>query len=400
MPIPVAHLRVPPPGWRPPCGKRFLYMAFLAMMLLFEACRAPGMKFPELVENRVTRIQVGGMNVSLCPISPEVIKANPPVSMSLEAVKELLATQPTPYRVGPQDSLLVTVWDHPELNMVMGLGRLDQAAASTALPLPGGTATAPSVVVDEDGCMYYPYVGRLPVAGLTLAELRTKLTSALGKTMRAPQVDVKVLTYRSQKIYVDGEVRNPAVYAVTDVPFTLAEAANRAGGFLPTADLSRVILSRGKRHWVLNFLELTTEGNNIGQIFLKEGDSLHVSHRDEAPVYLLGELRNPRSLPLYNGRISLAQALSDAGGINSTSADARSIYVLRQGAVASEVLVFHMDAYNPVSMVLADRFNLQPRDVVYVDAGPLVRWSRVMNLIMPTFSALASTAYEIKYVTQ
>ena len=125
-----------------------------------------------------------------------------------------------------------------------------------------------------------------------------------------------------------------------------------------------------------------------------------MSHRDEAPVYLLGELRNPRSLPLYNGRISLAQALSDAGGINSTSADARSIYVLRQGAVASEVLVFHMDAYNPVSMVLADRFNLQPRDVVYVDAGPLVRWSRVMNLIMPTFSALASTAYEIKYVTQ
>ena len=62
--------------------------------------------------------------------------------------------------------------------------------------------------------------------------------------------------------------------------------------------------------------------------------------------------------------------------------------------------VFHLDGRNPVSMLLADRFQLQARDVVYVDAGPLVRWSRVMNLIVPTVSALTSPAYEIKYLTK
>ena len=396
-----------PTPWR----QSLVLAALLGLLGVFTACRAPGMKFTTLAGDRESRMQLADLKITLCPINPAAIQAQPHAGLQLDALKELLAAGPSPYRVGPQDALLVTVWDHPELNLLIGTARMDTGAPSPSpfalpsqpMPQQGGTTTTPSLVVDEDGCMYYPFVGRLPVAGLTVGEVRTRLTTALAKTLRDPQVDVKVVAFRSQKIYVDGEVRNPAVYTVTDVPFTLAEAANRAGGFLPTADLSRVVLSRGNRRWTLHFLDLTNEGNRIGQIYLKDGDSLHVSHRDEAPVYLMGELRNPRSLPLYHGRISLAQALSDAGGISSATADARTVYVLRQGAAAHEVKVFHLDAYNPVSMVLADRFALLPRDVVYVDAGPLVRWSRVVGLLAPTLTALTSTistAYDVKYLTQ
>ena len=81
-------------------------------------------------------------------------------------------------------------------------------------------------------------------------------------------------------------------------------------------------------------------------------------------------------------------------------AEARSIYVFRRGQAENAVDVFHLDAYNPVAMVLADRFALQPRDLVYVDAGPLVRWNRVVSLILPTVSALTSTASEVKYLSQ
>lgn len=361
-------------------------LSLVAVTLSFVACHPPGQKFTTVPERgQTTVVEMGGMQVTLKPLNAEIIQAQSLPSAGSGDLMDLLVAKPPPYRVGPQDVLLVTVWDHPELSLPLGQFRTDAASGS---------------LVDEDGCMYFPFVGRLPVAGLTVPEVRTKLTAALEKSLRNPQLDVKVLLYRSQRVFVSGEVKVPAVYSVTDVPFTLAEAANRAGGFLPAADLARVTIARGDRHWTLNFLGLLTEGSRFGQILLQDGDILHVHHRDEAPVYLMGELRNPRSVPLYNGQLSLAQAISEAGGINTGSADARSIYVLRKGSASREVQVFHLDAFNPVAMVLADRFAMQPRDLVYVDAGSLVRWNRILGLLIPTVSAVTSTAAEVKFLSK
>jgi len=62
--------------------------------------------------------------------------------------------------------------------------------------------------------------------------------------------------------------------------------------------------------------------------------------------------------------------------------------------------VYHLDARNPTAMVLADQFPLRPRDIVYVDAGTLVRFSRVMDLLLPTVNAVTNGVvgyYEIRY---
>jgi polysaccharide export outer membrane protein len=297
----------------------------------------------------------------------------------------LVSTKPQPYRIGPQDVLLATVWDHPEISLPMGPNRSDSSYGN---------------LVDEGGYIFFPYVGKLKVSGLTTGEVRDALTAQLAKSLRNPQVDVKVLVYRSQKVYVGGEVRNPAVYPVTDVPFTLAEAVNRAGGFLPTADDSRLVLTRGSQSWRLNFHKVLASSGRLGQILLQDGDTLQVPNSSEEPVYLMGELVRPGNVPLTRGNLSLAKAISEAGGIQVASADATSIYVIRAGGAANAVDVFHLDARNPASMVLADKFALNPRDIVYVDAGTLVRFSRVMNLLLPTIAATTNSALaaaEVRY---
>jgi polysaccharide biosynthesis/export protein len=346
----------------------------LAAALLSTACTAPGMKMDMKAFDRETTVQVEGQQVTLRPLNAQTVQAfGTPAPVS--GYQELLATKFEPYRVGPQDILMVTVWDHPELTLPLGQYRTDAATG---------------MVVDDDGMLYYPYIGKVKVAGLNVVQVRELLTARLDKVLQKPQVDVKVLSFRSQKVFVGGEVRLPAVHNVTDVPFTLGEAINRAGGFTASADQSRLVVSRGDKTWTLNFLELLGQGNRIGQILLRDGDSVHVHHRDEATIYVLGEVQRPRSVPTYNGRLSLAQALSESGSISNLTANARSIYVFRQGKGASAVDVFHLDAYNPVAMVMADRFALQPRDIVYVDAGTLVRWNRVLSLILPSASILTS----------
>jgi len=351
----------------------------MAALFLLAACTAPGMKLNVKPGRRETTMQMDGLNIKLHSLSAEVLRPQRPRELDPTAA-ELLSDKIPSYRIGPQDVLLVTVWDHPEITLPLGQYRQD---------------TASGIVVDESGQLYFPHVGTFKVAGLTTSQVRDALTSRLSKVLQNPQIDVKVLAYRSQKVYVGGEVKNPAVYNVTDVPFTLAEAINRAGGFLPTADDSRLILTRGDHVWRLNFQALLTSGNRIGQILLKDGDSLQVPNNLENPVYMMGELVRPGTLPMVHGNLSLARAITETGGIQGASADARSIYVIRQAGTANTVDVFHLDSRNPTAMVLADRFPLNPRDIVYVDAGTLVRFSRVMGLLVPTVTAVTSTAIAV-----
>jgi polysaccharide export outer membrane protein len=354
--------------------RHWMRCAGAAGALLLGACRAPGMKMDVSVPDHPVMVKMQGQTVHLRPLDADAVREFGTPASTSGGWKELLADKPGPYLVGPQDILLVTVWDHPEITLPLGQYRTDAATG---------------MVVDEEGQLYFPYIGRVKVAGMTVVQVREVLTARLGKVLKLPQVDVKVVAYRSQKIYVGGEVRLPGVHTVTDVPFNLAEAVNRAGGFLPTADQAALVLSRGSRTWTLDFLDLLKHGNGIEKILLKDGDSLHVPHRSETPVYVLGEVNRAMPVPTFHGRLSLAQALAEAGGINNQSADPRSIYVLRARG-GSEVDVFHLDAYNPVGIVMADRFNLQPRDLVYVDAGSLVRWNRVVSLLLPTTSLVTT----------
>ena len=353
--------------------------------LLGMACTSPGMKLDVQSSKHPSTMDMEGLRVTLRRLDTEAVRTQKVASTPAD-LAELFMDRPRPYVIGPQDVLLATVWDHPEITLALGQYRTDNGSGA---------------VVDEDGYMYFPYVGRLRVQGLTIGEARSRLTEGLARTLKNPQVDLKVMAFRSQKVFVTGEVRTPGVYTVTDVPFTLAEAVNRSGGFLPTADDSHLVLTRGDKTWTLDFQTLMTQGSRIGKIYLKDGDSLQVPNTLESPVYMLGEVTRAGTLPMTHGTLSLAKALSDAGGVIGATADARSIYVIRQGQAANAVDVYHLDARNPTAMVLADRFALNPRDVVYVDAGTLVRYGKVMALILPTVSAItsgATAAADIRYL--
>ncbi|BDU71784.1 polysaccharide biosynthesis/export family protein [Mesoterricola silvestris] len=351
-----------------------LTLGLLALTLAV-GCKAPGMKLSSRPNSHERPEDVGGLSVTLHPLSPDLVNrqaTRPPTPVDISA---LVADRAQPYRLGSQDVLLVTVWDHPEISLPMGPNRTDTSYGN---------------LVDEEGNIFFPYVGKLKVAGMTVSQVRDSLTTQLAKSLRNPQVDVKVLVYRSQKVYVGGEVRNPAVYPVTDVPFTLAEAINRAGGLNPAADDSRMVLTRGSKSWTLNFQSILAMGTASGQILLQDGDSLQIPNASEEPVYLMGELMRPGNIPLVHGKLTLAKAISEVGGVQVTSADATSIYVIRSAGASNKVDVFHLDARNPASMILADKFALNPRDIVYVDAGTLVRFSRVMNLLLPTINAITA----------
>ena len=90
---------------------------------------------------------------------------------------------------------------------------------------------------------------------------------------------------------------------------------------------------------------------------------------------------------MRNGKLSLNEALGEAGGPNLLTANMGQVYVIRNNAQGGPA-IFHLNASAPAALALADTFALRPRDVVYIDPVPLVNWNRIISLILPTASAL------------
>ena len=322
-------------------------------------------------------------NVAIKPITAELIieqlKAAAPQrptatngNLTANAGKPANAVQATPdYKIGPGDILSIIVWDHPELTTPAGQYRsADQA----------GT------VVTEDGTIYYPYVGTLQVAGKTTRQVRDLLASRLSKFIEKVQLDVRMAAFRSKRVYVVGEVIKPGLQEVTDIPMTVLEAVNRAGGFGPEADHSRVLLTRKGTTYRVDIQAMYEAGATEQNALLEPGDILNVQDRSFNKIFVLGEVAKPGSLIMTKRRSTLAEALSDAGYIAQDRSNPKWIYVMRGDSDVPEL--FHLDGSSPDSMLLADRFTLQPRDIVYVDTADVVRWNRVVTNILPTAQTL------------
>jgi polysaccharide export outer membrane protein len=292
-----------------------------------------------------------------------------------QELENLLVPNPPPYAIGSGDVLSIVVWDHPELaGTAMSTG--------SAAPDPSGAnAAPPGFVVDHLGQIQFPLIGMLSVDGLTEEQARSLLTTKLAKYLANPNVTLRVQSYRSKRVYIDGEVKSPGLQAINDIPMTLVEALNRSGGLLPSADQSRIVLERGKQRYRVNLRDLVQKGINPGLVMLAPGDVVRVHSRDESKVFVSGEVQTPKALTMHDGRLTLNEALGESGGISPLSGDARQVYVVRK--TAERTRVFQLDARVAGSLAMAESFELQPKDIVYVAATPLANWNRSLSLLIP-----------------
>ena len=280
------------------------------------------------------------------------------------------------YRIGPLDMVQVVVWEHPELTSPMGQYQ------------PAGQK------VTTDGTLFYPYAGEIKVAGLTAQELRAEITKRLSnKILNDPQVDVRVTGYNSLRATVTGAVNKPGFVSFSESPLTIPLALAAAGGFAEEADPAGMQLRRGDKVYNINYMDAFKSNLPLDKIVLKPDDQLFVpalaETQKENKVYVLGEVGRASVVNLNHGSLSLVEALASAGGLSALYASSSSIYVLRNTSEKA-VDVFHLNAKNAMALAMADRFDLNPHDIVYVDASGLATWNRLLSLLLSTETAITN----------
>ena len=358
-----------------------LLVGTLAICLSGCQALAPGMHFDS---SQIPATPVSTQNPIIKPITPQLVREER-LQREKQSTANLNALMSTsrPYTIDSGDVLSIVVWDHPELtgaqSPMPGAGSTLEGAGMQSISAP---ATPAGFIVDHQGQLQFPYAGAIKVSGLTEDEARRLLSQKLARYITRPDVTLRVQSYRSKRIYIDGEVKTPGMVSINDIPMTLVEALNRAGGALPAADQSRMVIMRDGVSYPVNLLQLVQSGVNPASIMLVNGDVVRVTSRDESKVFVSGEVTAPRALTMHNGRLTLNEALGEAGGINPNTGDGRQVYVVRNAGDA-QPLVYHLNAGSPTELALAEDFELKPKDVVYVDATGLATWNRVVNLILP-----------------
>ena len=234
------------------------------------------------------------------------------------------------YRIGPQDQLLITVVDEPEL-----------------------TGKFP---VDSDGMFSYPYLNRVRAAGMTAEELQNQIATLLRNGyLRSPQIRVEIDQFRSQSVMVIGEVRQAGKIPMTGATMTLLEALVASGS--PTAQASSEIIVRHRAADGKEAEEIRVNRKDLelgkSDVMLRDGDIINVPSAQR--FYMDGYVRTPGTYVLDPG-LTIQQAIALAGGLTERGSD-RGITATRLiKAKAVEVPVKMDDKVQP-----NDTIHIRPR---------------------------------------
>ena len=209
---------------------------------------------------------------------------------------------------------------------------------------------------------------------------------------------MRVAAYRSQRTYIVGAVALPGVQPITDIALTVLEAISRAGDVTEDSDMLNVTLTRGNVTYDINLLAMYEYGDLSQNVVLQHGDVLSIPDRNLQKVFVLGAVANPSTQIMHKGRLTLAEAVSDAGGFNEKEANASAVYVVR--GTSSDAELYHLDARSPGALILADQFRLAARDIVYVETSAEIRVSErlerlaVLSRILRDFSDTSFPLFE------
>ncbi len=256
------------------------------------------------------------------------------IPLALQNEAPPAASKSANYVVGPQDVLAVTVFNEPQLS-----GRFR---------------------IENDGQFNYPFLGRVNASGTTVSEIAALLRRGLADGyLRDPQVVVDVEVFRSQNVFVMGEVRAPGRYTLTGV-VTLVEALSQAGSTAPTAG-SEVLVLRPK-HGAggtptapgsddaevqrINLRDIQA-GKLSANVAIRDGDTIFVPRAQR--FYVTGQVRNPGAYVLEMN-LTVLQAISMAGGVTDRGSTGRVRIIRNQ-----------------------KEFDVKPADIVQADDTIVVR---------------------------
>ena len=322
------------------------------------------------------------------------VKITPPVLRILADNEPRLGTTfankrvPSEIRFGVGDVVSVTIFEAAAGGLFI---------PSEAGVRPGNFITLPDQAVDNNGNISVPYTSGVRAKGLTPPQVAKGIVDALKNRAIEPQAVVALVDQRTSLVSVLGDVNKASRFPASAAGERLVDAIARAGGPKSQGFDEWVMLERDGRREIIPFGALVYEPAN--NIYVRPNDTLFLYREPQTFVAfgatgLVGGKQG--QYPFDAWRISLAEAIAKAEGLDDSRAEPKGVFLYRgeSRAVAEQLgvnvlqfdspvipVVYNLDLRDPAGYFLASKFQMRNKDVLYVSNATTSETAKFLNYV-------------------
>lgn len=298
--------------------------------------------------------------------------------------------------VGPGDILDINIY---EAGVTLFASSANAGALTQMTGSPGvQVQKLPPTRVDDNGDIAIPYAGTLHVAGQTTGGIEATIRKALKRLSQNPQVIVTMAQAITNSVIVGGEVARPGRLVLQTNRESLSDVIALAGGYRGNSKDLMVRIMRGTDNVDVRVNDIIE--NPTLDVRIRPGDRLMLV--DDPRTYsILGASGRVEQVPFRRSSVSLAEAISTAGGTNPNLGDPAAIFLFRyvKDEEGKEVpQVYHLNMMQTGSYFLAQKFVMQDKDVLYFGNAAANQPSKLVQLISQLFSPVLTVTSAVSVI--
>ena len=350
--------------------KKFIYISFISLFILTSCVSLPGInKSPS--KKKPSR-KIIESEYSIKDVGINIVKINSLSEMDIDYYNKNIIEE-VDYKV----KKFSNIYDY-KYEYILG------PADTISLNLTDTDDLDNSYIIDQEGMIDLPFIGKVKLDGLTLNEAQNILIDVIKDFYKNPDLQINIEEFNSSKVYIVGAVRNQKTINLNQKPIKLIEAAIEANFNPSAADKlygTKGFLRRDNEVYKINLKNAFSGLDEKENFYLKKNDVIFIDRNSDA-IHVFGEVSKP-GVYFPNLGYSLTELISTSG-LNQLTANAKKVYVIREKFNSFlEVDVFQLDIKNPVNLIAGRKFMLQSKDIVFVPPTEIVKWNRTISLLLP-----------------
>ncbi|WP_374550519.1 polysaccharide biosynthesis/export family protein [Sphingobium yanoikuyae] len=301
--------------------------------------------------------------------------------------------------IGYGDTLDISIWEAPP-SVLFGAASIGGATSSSGSKasqdtgLVGRSPGIPEQMVDKTGQIIVPFVGKVNAVGRTPVEIASEIEARLRGKAHLPQVVVRRLDNSTATVTVVGNVVNSRRVPLTPMGERLLDALASAGGTKEPVGKVTVQITRGNRVVAMPLEAVISDP--VQNIRLAPNDVMTLLYQPYS-FTALGAISKASEVSFEGTGMTLAQALGRIGGLDDQRSDPKGVFIFRMertlAADNSAVLstprndysmvpvVYRINLKDPASFFLAQKFEIENRDVIFVSNSPSTDLQKFLGIL-------------------